>query len=589
MSTPETKSTSISDLPPELLDKIILHILQRAPGEVGNFIEPVYTPHVESDGSVYQSFWRQSFSQDPLDITTTRSASSTSKAFRDSVQDQLFRSAIIPQAIGGVLPAQMLLARSLLERPDLGNKVRRLLIEVGCNSYHGGPKADFLLDAVSLVDTLGLNEARSKDWKQKLRTANYDAFCGVVLALVPNLTSLHIQHDTWPKHEVFKSLFGPYIERYDDSRFGLEGLDTVPGLANIRELRLSVTPPVRVEGLSFLTNIKHLDLTLRTYDAPPASLDSTEMHTDYNQHDLDQFQHIERLSLDCHILTVGTSMRGFLMHLRNLAPAFKNVRELKFYGEPQVYFRHYKKFLPHGYCKDWSQSYEDFYSRADWSSATYDDLFEMLEPLHDSVEILEMPSGFWNLPRSVDIRPVDCLGLFKKLKHLITPKAALLGTVADLVYEVDEEQDEGTTTENEENDQDEVGYDGNGGDNTEHSDNISFGKDAVEDPDGLMPEQDESQDLAEDDNQDSEIADSRRFTGTPAPSGILPRTLEFLKIIDADEACCNWVTGIFCEHDYFRNLAKVELELVEECEADRERLTDMLGAAMDTTILIEVK
>jgi hypothetical protein len=99
-----------------------------------------------------------------------------------------------------------------------------------------------------------------------------------------------------------------------------------------------------------------------------------------------------------------------------------------------------------------------------------------------------------------------------------------------------------------------------------------------------------SQDLAEDDNEDSEIADSRRYSGTPAPSGILPRTLEFLKIIDADEACCNWVTGVFCEHYYFRNLAKVELELVEECEADRERLTDMLiGAAMDTTIWIEVK
>jgi len=92
--------------------------------------------------------------------------------------------------------------RTLLERPDLGEKVRTLFLTVyktenPNRNYHenlilrNGRFQGFTKNCMTVVNRLGFTEKAW--WVQKIRTAFEPAFGGILLALVPNVVRLQLE------------------------------------------------------------------------------------------------------------------------------------------------------------------------------------------------------------------------------------------------------------------------------------------------------------------------------------------------------------------------------------------------------------
>jgi hypothetical protein len=198
------------------------------------------------------------------------------RSTRHIAQDVLYRhpemTLPIKRSVGnGQVSAQapLCLARTLLERPDLTQKVRGLRLAVGndCRLLHGNSTfVSTIAKALDKIEALEEDnkphrylpihdehtqaldgedtwEYRARRWGTALRNGSDAAWAGVILALVPNLVELAI--DLSHKGMIRRSnpydferlSESPMAELFGRSKGGFEfDLSMIPGIRNLRRL-----------------------------------------------------------------------------------------------------------------------------------------------------------------------------------------------------------------------------------------------------------------------------------------------------------------------------------------------------------------
>jgi len=478
-----------------------------------------------------------------------RNVALTSRRFAPVAQERLFQSPYLSddrhfsRPLGHVPFSSFL--RSMLDRPDLAAVVKelRLAITQRFDDYAGAKmrvevEQRVLLEAEKIVRATTFKDERKALWLDDLQYGVSGPLAGVILHLLPNLRFLGMRHALEDYRDTFGPLFGDYHRKFSgppDSyvtrpvRTTLEGMDSVSGLQSLKSLKLIALSHPNMYGLGFLPQVNDLDLTLRAYgqgrhaDANP-----------YSPNSYGEYRHIETLRIDSRIHAIDLRAEMFLETLTHLLPGFTSVRKVHFYAEAPHY-PHHKDFGPYSHSP-WMdfERYEDSYE----FHRSYEGLVVTMHPLHDQVEDLQLPGGFWSLTTETAWAPVD-LRRFTKLQHLTAPEAALLGAAA----------------------------------RPRHKYWSVYGESRRQLNDTNWKAEDSS--FLEDDR---EPEDKGPQVPIYSPAEFLPKTLQSLKMFEADEWVLPWLAGLFqCKEDYFVALATLELVVTDSGLKDKlDELDDKL-------------
>jgi hypothetical protein len=76
-----------------------------------------------------------------------------------------------------------------------------------------------------------------------------------------------------------------------------------------------------------------------------------------------------------------------------------------------------------------------------------------------------------------------------------------------------------------------------------------------------------------------------------SPVDVLPKSLRQLKVVDADEEICSWLSALLVPRSLqdFPSLERLEIVLVKECRDEVETLAGMMGSkALGTDVVVSV-
>ncbi|KAF2112342.1 hypothetical protein BDV96DRAFT_649140 [Lophiotrema nucula] len=195
----------------------------------------------------------------------------------------------------------------------------------------------------------------------------------------------------------------------------MRAINTLPQLkSKVESISLEAKAPVDVPGLRNLPRVKTLELQMCIRNM---SLMSLNLYTAPRKL---EFQHIERLRFDSRIRSMNCDSIFFLMNFTMILGGFTSLKHLELYGED-----YYDHIMDHGPAA--FDSYIEF-TRYETSLRTrsYPNLITAMSPVHDQLESLVLPRGFWTLYCNV-LHPAAVFLPFTKLTHLDIPKEAVLG------------------------------------------------------------------------------------------------------------------------------------------------------------------
>jgi len=284
-----------------------------------------------------------------------------------------------------------------------------------------------------VVDRLGLQSrqwsARAEGWKDRLRRGDGNAWCGLVLALVPRLETLSIEFltregmyglSTWDPNRFAKNtcekLFGYILDSASPEALLLLDLSLLPGLRNLYELRFFGQE--LDANWCLLPNLHSLEVgrdcvrpdilrgcasSLEPAARPQVSWLTMELSTSLTlTHMLDHFGALQQVFLSPSTFPNLTSLR---LRLTNIAfDGYQNE-----YDDP-----------------DWNGP-ERVVLRADYTGA-FDNLLDRLGSIAARIRYLEfhvysdMCTGFLSF-----IEPATDFTRFRSLRRLALPQELLLG------------------------------------------------------------------------------------------------------------------------------------------------------------------
>ncbi|CAG5159387.1 uncharacterized protein ALTATR162_LOCUS5558 [Alternaria atra] len=338
-------------------------------------------------------------------------------------------------------------------RPEWKQHVKQLRIcmprgERGVLKLHGPgsvePHIDYRIyeKACEIVNTLDLPAEWKTGWSAGLGVYFGYTSASVVLALLPNVTTLCISDPN-------SSLTVGEANADQVPQSGSLSIDRLP-------LRLPAAPvlsyikfesplPPSLSGLDKLANLHTLDLSIKLQGS---------IHSRVRQ-DSERFNErrykqpwIQRLRLDFEVKSVGVWNTTSCRCMTNILRGFPNLRTLEYYAEPSDCKNPYRSVRAFPAYQANIQYYPDAYSAlADdvyvdeqhWDRAIYDartevtdyqNLVDGMVHLRPTLETLQLPGGFWTLPGAVR-KPLPRFDQFLKLKKLIVPQAAIISIKLD--------------------------------------------------------------------------------------------------------------------------------------------------------------
>jgi hypothetical protein len=398
MSTTSEPRPPILDLPQELLASVAMFILD------------VSAPLRGHDSSLWDAAAR-----------SLRHMALTCSGFRRPAQEALVRR------IYRVCCSRTyaLAARTLVERPDLAVRVNKMVIDISSHEDPCAEHPDTDFEVRRSFKTLILStrfpDHRKKAWIHVMRRHQAEGLTGVLLTLVPNLKYLEIMNpsewETTPgiiegisslREEPLLYPFGGILfsrsvsiaQRNVLQMQDMRALTSVPGFTNLTRLRLNVYQCLNLHGLRHLQKLKVLDIAFQ----PDHNRDIERLRgfLHYEQADLENIQH---LRLDSRIWIIRFRQTQWFQFLGELIPAMTGLVRIGFYDEPLYY--------------DWTEE-------NDFRPERYHSFLQVLRPVRASLQILELPGGFWSLSMRSRALPIKLQG-FEQLKELTTPAAALIG------------------------------------------------------------------------------------------------------------------------------------------------------------------
>ncbi|KAE8849611.1 hypothetical protein PTNB85_00027 [Pyrenophora teres f. teres] len=157
---------------------------------------------------------------------------------------------------------------------------------------------------------------------------------------------------------------------------------------------------------------------------------------------------IQHIRLDFEVKTMGIWNTTSRAYMNNIIHAFSDLESLTYYAESSASKNPYRSVRAFPAYQANIQYYPDSMSsftneltvdEQPWDRAIYDArtevtdyqyLVDNLEHLRTSLQLLQLPGGFWTLPGAVQ-KPLPRFTQFSQLKRLIVPQAALISIKLD--------------------------------------------------------------------------------------------------------------------------------------------------------------
>jgi hypothetical protein len=442
----------LANLPNEILLHILSYIdLDRVDRILGHI--PDDPPPNPPDPCLLEDYYGYS--------TALRNVALTCRRLHPLVREQLLYAPVVGDIDCSALSARIQphvldFVRTLATQPDHRHCVKLLRLtlppsqnvaELPSSTLDRG---DALLEeALKVLASLALPKCEEALWCLRLRTNIVSTLAGMILALLPQLTTLCISEQQLETHggdpdTHFCSLLGPNSRHIISVPQG--AFDALPAAHSLIFLKIESLLPIDLSGVDIFPNLHTLDLSIRLAGVSARTmLAASEQY--YSASLAGRFRNIQHLRLDFQTKTVGIWQTMTRLCMANIVQAFQHLKSLDHYAEPSESKNPYRSVRAFPHYQTNIQNYPDASSLSHPSVGTqdywhenvyvartqvtdYQNLVDTLVHLRPRLETLRFPGGFWTLPGGMR-KPLPRFDQFGQLTKLVVPQAAILSIKLD--------------------------------------------------------------------------------------------------------------------------------------------------------------
>jgi hypothetical protein len=293
-----------------------------------------------------------------------------------------------------------------------------------------------------IIASLDLPTVWKTAWSAQVKNSFGYGSAAVLLALLPNVATLCIS-DPASQLIFSEANFEPKADSSDSSfrRLPLR----LPTMLALSYVKYESPLPPSLKGLQHFPNLYTLDLSIRLQGQIASQVRRASECYLYSRCEQPT---IQRLRLDFEVRTVGIWNTTSRACMTNMLRGFPNLQTLEYYAESSDSknpyrsvraFPAYQANIQH--YPEISSSFVDEFvlDEQHWDHAIYDartevtdyqNLVDGMVHLRPTLQVLQLPGGFWTLPGAVR-KPLPRFDQFAQLKKLIVPQAALISIKLD--------------------------------------------------------------------------------------------------------------------------------------------------------------